>query len=201
METTSESGRVKNLQKMVGKTLEANGELSKIRASLRLQILNVLRGTEQSTSLTNFHENEWPHYNLIHEMIMEYFQWMKYNYSAEIFAAEIGHEKSKMVRNHLEEQLEAIFKRKVHMRKDVPMLLNLLFDNWPINWMTGRIRRRKKTLRWPFRPTRTSFFGTWIQFYFKKIPKSLQTQFHQSPAPTFWHSQEAFIVNTHTVRA
>lgn len=129
METTSESGRVKNLQKMVGKTLEANGELSKIRASLRLQILNVLRGTEQSTSLTNFHENEWPHYNLIHEMIMEYFQWMKYNYSAEIFAAEIGHEKSKMVRNHLEEQLEAIFQRKVHMRKDVPMLLNLLFDN------------------------------------------------------------------------
>lgn len=114
---------------MVGKTLEANGELSKIRASLRLQILNVLRGNDQSMSLTNFRENEWPHYDLIHEMIMEYFQWMKYNYSAEIFAAEIGHEKSKITRNLLEERLETIFKRKFHMRKDVPILLNLFFEN------------------------------------------------------------------------
>lgn len=133
MDTSSESGRVKSLKKLVEKTLEANGELSKIRASLRLQILNVLRGNDQSTSLTNFHENVWPHYDLVHEMIMEYFHWMKFNYSAEIFATEIGHGKSKMTRNNLEEKLETLFKRKLQMRKDVPILLNLFFENSPIN--------------------------------------------------------------------
>lgn len=121
-----------------------SGELSKIRANLRLQILNVLRGTDQSASLTNFHENEWSHYNLIHEMIIEYFQWMKYNYSAEIFAAEIGHEKSKMTRNQLEEKVETIFKRKSPIRKDVPILLNVFFENWPNKWMDAWRRGQRK---------------------------------------------------------
>lgn len=129
MNEPSESGRMKNIQEMVGKTLEANGELSKIRANLRLQILNVLRGTDhQSTSLTNLQKNDWPHYDFIHQMILEYFEWMQLNYSAEIFAVEIGHDKSTLTRNQLEERLETIFKRKIQPQKDVPILVNLLFE-------------------------------------------------------------------------
>lgn len=62
-------------------------------------------------------------------MIIEYFHWMKYNYSTEIFAVEIGHDDSKVTRNQLEEKVETILKRKVTMRKDVPVLVNLLFEN------------------------------------------------------------------------
>lgn len=118
--------REKHLQEQIKKMLQANGELNKIRSALRLQVLNVFRDTND-VSLTNFSSNRWTTFDLINSLILEYFQWMSFNFSAEIFAAEIGQcDEKSLSRNEMEEKIEAIAVDEVHFVKHVPLLLNVL---------------------------------------------------------------------------
>lgn len=123
--TKKENSHENVLQESIKKKLEANGELNKIRANLRLHIFNMLRKSSDSP-LTDFSNNKWTHYNLINEMILEYFQSMSFNYSTEIFTAEIGYKCTAFNRNELEKKLETMSTSEMHFDDDLPLLLTTL---------------------------------------------------------------------------
>lgn len=118
------NSREDGLKSLIKDTLEANGELNKVRAALRLQILSVFR-RDKKLPMTKFAESKWHHLNLVNELIMEYFDWIGFSYSSEIFAAEIG-QKTEVNRMQLEEKLEKLGAFKVTANNSVPLLLNLL---------------------------------------------------------------------------
>lgn len=112
--------REKELKDFIKKTLEANGELTNIRAALRLKTMNVLRKSKK-TPMTNFTAHHFQKLNCLNDLILEYFRWIGFSYSAEIFSAEIGRDSIVADRHYLEEQLPEIT-----IDKDVPILINLL---------------------------------------------------------------------------
>lgn len=121
----SEASREHSMKESIKKKLEAGGELNKIRANLRLQVLNILRNSS-SAPLTDFDANGWTHYDLINQLILEYLQWMSFNYSAEILDAEIGPKGEQFSRNEMEKKLAKMSTAGVNFVDNIPLLLTLL---------------------------------------------------------------------------
>lgn len=84
----SESDRVEKLKRIVEHTLEQNGDLQKFRAMMRSKVLSILRDSDRTpmTQLVNSRSTQL--FKIINQLIMEYFHWMGYNYTMEIFETE-----------------------------------------------------------------------------------------------------------------
>lgn len=120
--------RQMNLKNFIKKSLDENGELNKIRAALRSKILNLMRDGDKSMSFTNFTANQFGNFNFINELILEYFRYIGFNYSHEIFAAEVGMDVKECDEMERRVQLEKNIEKlsPIEINKDVPLLLNLL---------------------------------------------------------------------------
>lgn len=126
--------READLKNLIKKSLDENGEMDKIRAALRSKILNVIRDGDKSIKFSNFVEKRWTKYDFLHDLVLEYFRWMGFHYSAEIFAAEIGVQEAdesgkESQRTRLEKKLEkcrAIDSTQIN--QELPLLLSLLKD-------------------------------------------------------------------------
>lgn len=121
----AEDKATNHLKESVKRTLEANGELNKIRAHLRLEVLNIFR-EPSSLPMTNFGENKRTHFDLVNELVLEYLQWLSFNYSAEVFACESGQKAAPFDRNRTEQLLEKSSQSRVHFVEHVPLLLCIL---------------------------------------------------------------------------
>lgn len=110
------------LKEMVQDILENNGEIRKLRANLQLKILDIVRGGDRSSIIkypatatavgltgNNINSNSkttTDTITIINQMIMEYFQWIGYQYTAEMYQLETNTTfNSNVDRIQLEKQL------------------------------------------------------------------------------------------------
>lgn len=102
MQKNQEEAKKMELKKMVQDILGNNGEMRKLRANLQLKVLDIVRGGDSSTILkypaavaaTAFtvdkNGTNTNAITIINQMIMEYFQWIGYQYTAEMYELETG---------------------------------------------------------------------------------------------------------------
>ncbi|ESO08157.1 hypothetical protein HELRODRAFT_169897 [Helobdella robusta] len=74
---------IKGLEEAVKSSLEDNGALGPIKASMRAEIYKILNGTSTKTKISN--ENL-----LINNLILEYLKFNNYNTSASVLTLESG---------------------------------------------------------------------------------------------------------------
>lgn len=94
------TNREEEFMKIVRNSLETNGELSQIKSSLRLKILQLVKGNNedkdnnnddgnQSKKMLKFNEKyQTKTIDTMNLLIMDYFKWYGYHYSAEMFQTE-----------------------------------------------------------------------------------------------------------------
>lgn len=86
----SKQNREDQFAQVVENALTENGELQKLKASMRAMILNVIRDGDQSAIVRVKERNRNPAADLVNQMIMDYFHWYGFQYAIEMFAAESG---------------------------------------------------------------------------------------------------------------
>lgn len=74
----------------VRNTLTENGEIQKLRASMRATIINVMRGGDHAPIVKVKDKNRNPASDMVNRMIMDYLHWYGCEYSIEMFATEIS---------------------------------------------------------------------------------------------------------------
>lgn len=75
---------------VVEQTLCENGELRKLKASMRSTIMKIVRGGDQSNIFKVKEKYRNAATDLINNLIMDYFHWYGYQYSIEMFSTESG---------------------------------------------------------------------------------------------------------------
>lgn len=107
------------LSSVVRDTLERSGELNKIRAMIQAKVLEIVRGCE-NTPITKPPDNDkGSPRDILNKLILEYFHWSGFIYSADMLASESGTDHQPPSRLNLENFVG-------DHEKDSPILLSLV---------------------------------------------------------------------------
>lgn len=99
-----------------------DGILQDVRCVLQTKMVAMMKGDNESKSLTPKPSVDTPTTLLLHQLIMDYFRWHGFHYSAQMFAQESACEDVQPLREYFEIVLGKF------EDKSVPILLQLLGD-------------------------------------------------------------------------
>lgn len=88
--TGSNPNREDQFAHVVQQTLRDNGELHKLKASMRSTIMKIVRGGDRTAIVKIKEKYHNSASDLVNNLIMDYFHWYGYQYSIEMFATESG---------------------------------------------------------------------------------------------------------------
>ncbi|XP_014217792.1 lisH domain-containing protein FOPNL [Copidosoma floridanum] len=111
----------KELIDAVRNSLEADGELSRMKAEMRTKVMKLLEGSHKSSRSS---QPKSPHEVLIlNELIREYLDWMGYKYTSSILVSESDLSKQPLDRTFITKELGAVETEKT---KELPLLFCLV---------------------------------------------------------------------------
>ncbi|XP_058795400.1 centrosomal protein 20 [Phymastichus coffea] len=111
----------KELIDAVRSSLEADGELSQIKAEMRTKVMKLLEGSNRSSKPK--HPKSPHEVLLINELIREYLDWMGYKYTSSVLVTECELSKQPLNRIFITKSLGTIDTEKT---KDLPVLFSLV---------------------------------------------------------------------------
>ena len=108
------------LLEAIRENMNTSGEMNKIESEVRAMVLNELRSGDKS-SMNSMPSNEKSPTRVANHLILEYLDWMNFQYTKELFEKESG-DKSGPSRSIVESQIDGT---KSTFDKDIPILMKM----------------------------------------------------------------------------
>lgn len=121
MDQEGEGNRM--LLEVIRNRLDESGDLKKVKSELRAMILKSVRDGDKSSLNSQGSEDSTSPTQIANHLVMEYLQWIGFQYSMDIFATESGCSQLSS-RCFVESKLE----NKESFDKELPLLLSLTMD-------------------------------------------------------------------------
>ena len=108
------------LHEAIRENMKKSGEMNKIESEVRAMVLNEIRSGDKS-SMNSMPRNEKSPTRIANLLILEYLEWMNFQYTKELFEKECGDEgglSRSSVESHIDEN-------KSNFDKDMPILMSI----------------------------------------------------------------------------
>lgn len=112
------------LLEVIRNRLAESGELNKVKSQLRAMVLNDVREDDKSPMNSQGSKDSTSPTQIANHLILEYLEWIGFQYSTEILATESGLSNVSS-RDFVESNIEV---KKETFDKELPLLLNLVND-------------------------------------------------------------------------